>query len=84
MLATPLHLSLRHQLHGYMVVVAMQLVAEGNTLGAPVRPSYTSLRCHASLHSSFWPQQRFQVYLEKPLGVKFARGNDGGAYVARR
>ncbi len=25
-----------------------------------------------------------QVYLDKPLGVKFARGNDGGAYVVRR
>ena len=24
-----------------------------------------------------------QVYLNKPLGVKFARGNDGGAYVVR-
>jgi hypothetical protein len=23
------------------------------------------------------------VYLQKPLGVKFARGNDGGAYVSR-
>lgn len=25
-----------------------------------------------------------QVFLDKPLGVKFARGNDGGAYVTRR
>ena len=24
-----------------------------------------------------------QVYLSKPLGIKFARGNDGGAYVSR-
>ncbi len=24
-----------------------------------------------------------QVYLDKPLGVRFSRGNDGGAYVVR-
>ncbi len=22
-----------------------------------------------------------QVYLDKPLGLRFARGNDGGAYI---
>lgn len=25
--------------------------------------------------------EEYEVYLQKPLGVKFARGNDGGAYV---
>lgn len=28
-------------------------------------------------------EEFYDVYLTKPLGVKFARGNDGGAYVAR-
>jgi len=23
------------------------------------------------------------VYLDKPLGVRFSRGNDGGAYIVR-
>jgi len=26
-------------------------------------------------------EEEYDVYLQKPLGVKFARGNDGGAYV---
>ena len=30
------------------------------------------------------PLSAQQVYLNKPLGVKFARGTDGGAYVTRR
>ena len=27
-------------------------------------------------------EEYYEVYLSKPIGVKFARGNDGGAYVA--
>jgi hypothetical protein len=27
------------------------------------------------------PDEYYEVYLPKPIGVKFARGNDGGAYV---
>lgn len=40
------------------------------------------MRC-LLLQLSMRPARPPQVTLAKPLGVKFARGNDGGAYVVR-
>ncbi|KAI7844917.1 hypothetical protein COHA_001565 [Chlorella ohadii] len=43
-----------------------------------VRVSVQAQAAQAAVKEEF-----YEVYLDKPLGVKFARGNDGGAYVVR-
>ena len=40
-------------------------------------------KCHADLCLCYQNNEHVQVELVKPLGLRFARGSDGGAYVTK-
>ncbi|KAL4854760.1 hypothetical protein ACK3TF_004676 [Chlorella vulgaris] len=72
----------------HAVVPAPRLHISGADPLAAVRRAAGRVRAGAAAQVQAQAQveakeEYYEVYLSKPLGVKFARGNDGGAYVSR-
>lgn len=63
---------------GYSILRAWQC-----THGHAISQWWQLLVCYPALWCLRWTSLHAQLTLQKPLGIRFTRGGDGGAYVVR-